>query len=124
MRKTPFRKGSESISQSFSSGIVTIYEETNTAKPGYQPNVSLVEKGALRFEEQRLGLQRYYSGKQNQIKVERVIRVPKGFDISSQDVAITNNGKHYRIDLVQIVTDAYPACLDLTLVAYEQGRKQ
>lgn len=120
MRQTPYRPKNNDISQVFTSGVVAVYTQTDVAKPGYQPKSQPTQKGTLAFEEQRLGLQRYYSAKQNQIQVERVIRVPKGFEITNQDIAITQDGKQYRIDLVQAVLNVYPACLDLTLVAYRQ----
>ena len=109
------------MTQNFGDGVVKIYTVTNSAPPGYQPVPALALKCVLRYEEQRLGIQRYYTGQQNQIQIERVIRVPRAGAITSQDVAITEDGRRYRIDLVQVVTDAYPPSLDLTLVKYDQG---
>ena len=108
------------MTQDFNSGIVTIYTVTDSALPGYQPKPELTEKIVLRYEEQRLGIQRYYAAMQNQIQIERVIRVPWA-EITNQDIAETENGVKYRIDLVQTVDSAYPPCLDLTLKRYEQG---
>lgn len=67
-----------------------------------------------------MGLQRYYSGKQAQVQVERVIRTQLRPGVSPQCVAITEDGVQYGIDLVQQVTDAYPASMDLTLTKIEQ----
>lgn len=114
MRKTPFRPGNE-ISQSYSSGIVTVYRVTDGAKPGFAPVPVLERKAALRYEELRVGLTRYYQARQNQVQVEKVIRVPKGADVSPQDVAVTEDGRQYRIDQVQLVQDVWPVSLDLTL---------
>lgn len=114
MRKTPFRPGNE-ISQSYSSGIVTVYRVTDGAKPGFAPVPVLERKAALRYEELRVGLTRYYQARQNQVQVEKVIRVPKGADVSPQDVAVTEDGRQYRIDQVQLAQDVWPASLDLTL---------
>ena len=47
--------------------------------------------------------------------------MPRAGPITNQDVAVTEDGRRYRIDLVQTVTDAYPPSLDLTLVKYDQG---
>ena len=44
--------------------------------------------------------------------------------ITNQDAAITEDGRKYRIDLVQVLTDVWPRSLDLTLVAYEQQIQQ
>lgn len=77
-------------------------------------------KLALRYDEQRLGIQRYYAAMQNQVQVERVLRVPRAGNVNSQDVAVTEDGRQYRIDLVQDVPGVYPPSLDLTLTKIEQ----
>lgn len=118
--KKPSRGKSE-ISQAYNSGYVTIYEVTDAAAPGLQPVPALKEKLQLPYEERLLGLRRYYDAKQNQIEVQRVIRVQRTpFPITSQDVAETEDGRKYRIDLVQSMVDVYPPSLDLTLTAYRQ----
>lgn len=89
--------------------------------PGGRPKEELSEKVKLPYEEQYLGLNRYYSARQNQVKIDRVIRVPRHRDISSQDMAGTEDGALYRIDLVQPVMEVYPPCMDLTLCRIEQG---
>ena len=114
MRQMPFRPGNE-ISQSYNRGVVTVYRVTDGAEPGFAPAPVLEKKAALRYEEQRLGLTRYYAGRQNQVQIERVIRVPRGPEVSSQDVAVTEDGRQYRIDQVQLVRDVWPMSLDLTL---------
>lgn len=108
------------ISQSFNDGLVTVYAQTDTAAPGYQPKPVLEKKVALRYEERKLGIQRYYSAAQNQQRIERVLRVPKTAKVNAQDVAITEDGRTYRIELVQLAPDVYPPCVDLTLSRIEQ----
>lgn len=119
MWKAPTRPKDNGITQPYTSGLVTIYTVTDSARPGYQPVQTLTQKIQLRYEEQRLGIQRYYEAQQNQIEVERVIRVPRSGRITNQDVAITEDGRQYRIDLVQNA-DVYPPSLDLTLAKIEQ----
>ena len=58
---------------------------------------------------------------QNQISVERVVRCPRVAGVTNQDVAQTEDGTYYRIDLVQAVTDVYPPSMDLTLAKYIQN---
>jgi len=108
------------ITQSYNDGLVRIYSVTDAAAPGYQPVEELAEKITLRYEERRLGLKRYYEAQQNQIRVQRVIRVPHAGGVTSQDVAIDEHGRRYRVDLVQMVPDVYPLSDDLTLAAFEQ----
>lgn len=119
MRQMPFRPGNE-ISQSYNSGVVTVYRVTDGARPGFAPVPVLEKKAVLRYEEQRLGLTRLYLSRQNQVRVEKVIRVPRGPEVSSQDVAVTEDGRQYRIDAVQLADRVRPPSLDLTLTKAEQ----
>lgn len=119
--KAPYRPRNDgTVTQSYNDGVVTICCVTDAAKPGFKPQPSLALKMELRYEERRLGLQRYYEGRQNQVQIERVLRVPQRPGLSSQDVAITEDGEQYRIDLVQTATDVYPPSMDLTLARVDQ----
>lgn len=119
MRQNPFRPGIE-ISQPFNSGIVSIFRVTDEGEPGYAPVPRLELRVRLRYEERKLGLIRYYSAKQDQVRVERVLRVPRRPEISPQDVAVTQDGRQYRIELIQMADGVYPASLDLTLSSVQQ----
>ena len=118
--KAPHRPDNE-ITQEMNSGVVKIYSVEDSAQPGYQPKPSLTLKLTLRYEEQRLGINRLYMSRQNQAEVEKVIRVPRQDSISNQDVAILESGSQYSIDYTQTVQDVYPPCLDLSLVKVEQN---
>lgn len=120
MRQMPYRPGNE-ISQTFNSGILTVYDQKDKAEPGHIPKPFLTKKAVLRYEEQRLGLNRYYAAKQNNVDVNRVVRVPaSNIAITPQDVIKAENGLYYEIDMVQTVQGVWPACLDLTLKRFEQ----
>ncbi len=118
--KAPYRPRGE-ISQSYNDGVVTVYAVTDSGPPGGLPVEKPVKKVVLRYEERRLGLQRYYAGKQNQVEVERVLRTPRRRDVSSQDLAVTEDGVQYRIDLVQSAADVFPPSMDLTLTRIDQN---
>ena len=120
--KAPTRPTENQITQVFDDGVVTVYAVTDAASPGYQPKPQLVQppKAVLRYEEQRLGIQRYYDALQNQIQVERVIRTPRHGQITNQDVAVTEDGRQYRIDMVQTAANVYPPSQDLTLAKITQ----
>ena len=124
MRQLPFRPGNE-ISQTFNSGVCTVYSQEDRAKAGYQPKPKLKRKAFLRYEEQRLGLNRFTQFRQVDSLVERVFRVPQGpaaQNPTPRDVVKDGvNGLFYRIELVQTVPGVWPKCLDLTLVQYERG---
>lgn len=120
MHSAPYRP-THDVSQPFNSGLVTIYAVNDGAEPGYAPKPELSEKCVLRYEEQRLGVTRYYAAKEANMDVEKVIRVPESSAaINPQDAARTQNGILYRIDFVQTVPGVYPRSLDLTLTRMEQ----
>ena len=48
------------------------------------------------------------------------MRVQKALVITTQDVAVTEDGTEYRIRQVQDVMDVYPKCVDLTLSRIDQ----
>lgn len=121
--KAPVRPRTDNgVTQNYNDGVVAIIAVVDTAPPGYQPQPGDPQvKYTLRYEERRLGIQRYYSSLQNQIQLDRVIRVPRVAGITTQDFAVTEDNQAYRIDLVQSVMDVYPPSLDLTLTKIEQG---
>lgn len=120
MRKTPFRANDRRITQSYRDGVVRIYTVADAAAPGYQPKPALTLVETLRYEERSVGLQRYYSGKQNQVEVSRVIRTMRRPAVNPQCVAVTEDGIQYGISLVQYPSDVWPASMDLTLSRIEQ----
>lgn len=120
MWKNPYRPQHE-ISQSFNDGIVEICKIENNGESGYKPVKRLVPVFRLNYSERKLGIKRYYAGKQNQVEISRVIRVPQPpEEITNQNIAVTEKRTQYRIDLVQAVTDVYPTCYDLTLTRITQ----
>lgn len=114
MWKAPNRPTHE-VSQSYNDGVVTIYNVTDSAKPGNKPVINLEKCVTLHYAEQRLGVTRYYAAAQAMAQVERVIRVPRHEMVNAQMMAITEDGRKYRIDLVQSTDEVYPPSLDLTL---------
>lgn len=119
MWRAPNRPKGE-ITQNFNDGVLTVYSQTDSAQPGFQPKPELTQKITLRYEERRLGIQRYYAAAQSQQRIERVVRVPKTGKVSAQDVVMTQDGGQYRIEMVQTVPDVFPASVDLTLSRIEQ----
>jgi len=115
----PFRLGNE-IGQTFEDGIVTVYRLEDTAAPGYLPKPKPVKMAKLWYAELRMGLTRYYAARQNNVTVERVVRVPRGAAIAVQDIAVTEDGREYRIDLIQTADGVFPPSLDVTLAKVSQ----
>lgn len=122
MWKKPFRpRADNGVSQTLNDGWVKIYSVTDGAAPGYKPAPVLTQKLLLHYAELRVGIQRAYLAEQNMRRVDKLIRVRRAGDISNLDIAETEDGKRYRIDLVQTVDNVYPPCLDLTLYSLDQG---
>lgn len=119
MWKAPYRAKGE-VSQRYNDGIVRIYSVTDTAEPGYAPVETPTLKITLRYEERRLGITRYFSGAQNQMQIDRVLRVQRAGKVNTQDIAVTEDGQNYRVNLVQSVPDVWPESMDLTLSKIEQ----
>lgn len=118
-RKMPFRANND-ISQQYNDGLVQICAVTDVAAPGRQPVEKLSPKYTLRYEERALGINRLYLSRQNHAEIVKVIRIPR-VAVTSQDVAITHDGKQYRIDAVQAAKDVFPPSLDLSLKNIEQN---
>lgn len=120
MHRTPYRPTND-VSQTYNSGLVTIYDVEDLAEPGYAPDNDLVPKAKLRYEEQRVGVTRYYAAQQANSDVDKVIRVPaSAVEVLAKDAARLQDGILYRIDFVQTVPGVYPRSLDLTLSRMEQ----
>ena len=114
------RRPAHEVTQAFNDGFVIICTVRDAAAPGFQPVEELTPRLQLRYEEQRLGVQRYYEAKQNQVEISRVLRVPRAGVVTNQDAAITEDGRRYRIEMVQTVPDVLPLSLDITLSDYRQ----
>ena len=69
----------------------------------------------LRYHERTVGLSRYYEALQANVRVQYVLRCPRLTSVSTQDVAIPNDGRQYRIVQVQYPEDVQPPVMDLTL---------
>lgn len=111
--RRPNRPNDE-ITQTYNDGVVKIYTVTDTAQPGYAPVRTRTLVHALPYDERRVGVQRRYLAAQNQVEIDRVLRVP-AVHLTTQDEANIDDVQ-YRIDTVQTVPDVYPSSLDLTLV--------
>lgn len=116
MWKAPSRPNNQ-ITQTYNSGVVIIYAVTDSAEPGHKPVETLMKKAAVPFDERRVGINRYYSAMQNQIRIDRVIRVSASMGVDTQDVAEIG-GRMYRVDQVQTVDGVYPPSVDLSLTRY------
>ena len=102
--------------QTFNAGVVNIYTVGNTATPGSMPQEGLTLKvGPLRYKERTVGLNRFWAALQNQARVDLLLRVSQIREVSTHDIAIPNDGKHYDIVQIQYPEDIEPPVMDLSL---------
>lgn len=121
MWKAPNRPRHE-ITQSYNDGDVEIYKLKDTAAAGHKPVKSLGDRiGKFRYAKRRVGINRHYAAQQNQIRIDRVIRIPCGAEVTNQDVLQTEDGAWYRIDNVDAVQYVYPKSYDLSLTRIVQS---
>ena len=102
--------------QTFNDGVVNIYTVGNIAPAGNMPKEGLTLKvSPLRYEERVVGMGRFWTAKQVNARIDRIIRVPRVDGVSSQDVAIPIDGEQYEIKQVQYPPDIEPPSMDLSL---------
>lgn len=101
--------------QTFNDGQVSIYRVDNVADAGDMPKELISVKRTLRYKERTVGLTRFYEALQANVRVSYVLRCLRNRDVSTQDVAIPNDGKQYKIVQIQYPEDSYPPVMDMTL---------
>jgi hypothetical protein len=102
------------LTQSYNDGIVNIHTVGNIAQTGNMPKEGLTFKvGPLRYAERTVGMGRFWTAQQLQVKIDRLIRTPRLNIVSSQDVAVLSDGQ-YKIKQVQYPEDARES-MDLSL---------
>ena len=104
--------------QTFNDGVLDIYLVDNVSQEGNMPIDKLTLKiGALRYENRKVGMSRFWIAQQATAKIDKMVRVPK-LKITSQDVALID-GDQYRIMQTQDVDDVSPVSMDLSLERLE-----
>lgn len=101
--------------QPFKDGVVKIYTVTNISLPGNMPKDGLVLKNTLRYDERTVGMGRFWTAMQAQVKVEQLLRMPRLGIISTQDIAVPNDGEQYKIIQIQYPDGVEPPSMDLSL---------
>lgn len=96
------------------SGIVTVYELKNTAKPGEMPKEALQRLNSFYFGRRSIGYNRLYAAQGVNKQIDLLIRIWRA-DVTAGQYAIID-GIQYRVDAVQQLTDNTGlAVTDLTL---------
>lgn len=102
--------------QTYNDGVVNVYEVKNAAEVGKLPKKNAKFKvGPLRYEERTVGMGRYWTAMQNQVKITKILRMPRINSVSTQDIVVTNDNMQYEIKQVQYPPGVLPASMDLSL---------
>jgi len=99
--------------QPFNDGLATFYKLTNVAEKGNLPEMKLIKKYTLAYEERNVGYSRYFTAQQNKIVIDMIIRCLL-LDIETEFIVAVGN-EQYRIKQKQKPMDIRPRVMDLTL---------
>ena len=112
----------QTVTQTYNDGVLAVYSVDNSADGGRRPIERLSLKiPTLRYEERTVGINRYWTGIQNAVRIDRLLRVPRHESVSNQDAVILHNGERYTVQQVQYPTDVTPPSMDLSLERTERA---
>lgn len=92
----------------FSDGVVKLYR-TDTDDE--------IIRDSLReyhFGDRRVGVNRYYAARQNDVELVRLIHIHRNTEVDTQYAAVINNTR-YKIEQIQQEPDTNPPCTVLSL---------
>lgn len=75
---------------------------------------STLKYGKIAFEEQKLGITRFFSARTAQTEINRVISVPLIVGVSQYDTVVIAD-KKYMVELIQPTDETNPPSITLTL---------
>lgn len=93
---------------SFNDGICDIYSEDEEENKQYKYK-------NLGFSNYVLGFKRHFAASAVQIKVDRVVKIPKVNNIDTHDILEIKDIGRYNIELAQLIYDTNPPSINLTL---------
>ncbi len=107
--------------QTFNDGVAKIYKVSNIAEPGNKPKDGLILRleSPLPYDEKTVGMGRFWAAKQEQTKIERLLRFPRINCVRREDIVIPVDGEQYKIVQVQYPPNVEPSCMDLSLERLE-----
>jgi hypothetical protein len=102
--------------QTFNDGVCGFYSVKNTAAAAKKPVETLeLKRGGIRYTNRTVGISRFWSAKQANVQIDRLLRMPYCAAVSTQDVAVTEDGTQYSIKQIQCPEDIYPPVMDVSL---------
>lgn len=73
----------------------------NTAANGQKPVYTLSERASYHFGFDTLGINRYFTALNAKKQIEAVVNIPDWNEIDSRDVIVLEDGRQYRLAMVQ-----------------------
>ena len=108
------------MSQTFNDGVVRLYSVSSPEANAAMPTENLTLKHRVRYQARTVGMNRHFAALQAQVEVSHVLRCLRLRDVSTQDVAILDDGAQYRIEQIQYPSNVEMPCMDLTLERLEE----
>lgn len=99
--------------EAFSDGICSVYSQDEVNQDKY----SIIHAN-LGFTEKTIGYKRYYTASNEQVRIDRLIRIPHLSNINNHGM-IKIDKKTYTIELIQPMQYSNPPSLQLTLKELE-----
>lgn len=92
----------------FNDGIVNIFETDE------DDEIIKDTRKIYRFGNRTIGVKRYYSARENDIELKKVIHIHFKSDMTTDKAVVINNTR-YKIEQVQFLYDTNPRCTVLSL---------
>ena len=109
------------IDQQYDDGVLKVYGTKDISAPGEFENIQTVVKYSnVRYQNRTVGYNRFLQGRQVDLEIQRLLRIPKLPEINIYDIVETENGHQFKIEQVQDPQGVYPASLDLSLSVLKQ----
>lgn len=106
--------------QNYNDGLLTISRVENSAAAGKKPVDRLVPKHeGIRYARRIVGMNRFWTGMQSNARIDQLVRIPEGPDVTTLDRITLETGDVYRIEQIQHPPDVWPKSLDLSLSLFK-----
>lgn len=104
----------------FNHGVADFFRLVNVAQAGNKPVYQREKIVTLRFEYETLGMNRFYTALQADVKLDELIITPLIRSVSTQDIAVINDVP-YRIEQVQHISDTKPPASRFSLSRIQEN---
>lgn len=103
--------------EEFNDGIAGIYKENEEGK------LERAFQNDFRFGEENVSIQRHYSARMADERIDKVIHIQRQKDIKAHDIVVIGEDQ-FDIEKADHISDSLPPITKLTLTAYEKHRRK